>query len=341
MNPVPENTLPDRARFKLAALIEVLGLFLVGSFLGARVEAWLGVKPLDVLLQTGLKANPPDWIALSGGWMQTMGIHYACLLVPAWMVGRLRRRPSAGDHDRATVRQSLARLSGVGLIVFSCAGLGLVALTVTRRLLPLGPHPSFLTPYLAQDWTPSFWIFLLVASMVVQPLLEELFFRGYCQRRFEEAFGGPGAIIIVSLFVTLAHDQYHHPTVGAAVIMAAVILLNLGIGYAYWHSRSLVPAMLVHGLANVPTKGIYDFLLPAAMLAVLAISRDTWVTPLRDYCTALARAARQKVIWAVSLIAILAAIGIERAPRSFAILGAIGLALALGSKIPRRDGERL
>ena len=206
--------------------------------------------------------------------------------------------------------------------------LPLKLLWIANRLIPLGPEPAFWA-LLDKSWTPSFWLFLAVSSFVVTPALEELFYRGYCQTRLEEAFGGIGAIVIVTLFMTLGHNQYHHLSILSIGTIVAMIPPVLGMGYVYWRSRSLIPAVLVHAALNFPTTGIYDFVLPAAMVAVLILFRQKWLSMVRDFCRSMASQGWKRAAFVATLLAITVVIGFERWPGMFIPLGFLGLVVAL------------
>ena len=135
----------------------------------------------------------------------------------------------------------------------------------------LGPQPAFWA-LLDNNWTPSFWLFLAVSSFVVTPIFEELFYRGYCQARLEEDFGGVGAIVIVALFMTLGHTQYQHANILSIGTIVCLIPMMLGLGYAYQaHALTHSGGDFAHDDKSSRTKGIYDFILPVLMVCALIL----------------------------------------------------------------------
>ena len=54
----------------------------------------------------------------------------------------------------------------------------------------------------------QFWLFAGILSYAVIPIIEELIFRGYYQRRLAEDWGNGPAIIGTACFFTFAHRQY-------------------------------------------------------------------------------------------------------------------------------------
>jgi membrane protease YdiL (CAAX protease family) len=324
---------------KVAALLEVLGVFIAGNGTASHLGPLMGVMPLASLFQSPSNTAEPDFIVMSVGWLQCICFQYACLLPPAFALGWWRRRLSLRHYGVTRAGQPVLELVVLGLLVFSLVALPLKLLWVAKRFIPLGPEPAYWA-LLDKSWTPAFWLFLAVSSFVVTPVLEELFYRGYCQTRLEEDFGGIGAIAIVTLFMALGHNQYHHLSILSIGTIVALIPLTFGMGYVYWRSRSLLPAMIIHAAVNVPTKGIYDFVLPAAMVAVLILFRQKWLSMVRDLFRSMAGQGWKRAAFVATLLAIAVVIGSEWWPGVFIPLGFLGLAVALFMEFRGRRLER-
>jgi membrane protease YdiL (CAAX protease family) len=324
-------------RLKLSAILEVLGLYVLGSFLAAQIESWRG-QSFGAMLQSALQSNPPDWVAASKGWLEFLGLRYACLLVPALILGWWRRKAGRTYYGLTRSGHSVGSLVGIGLLGFAVVGTGFLLLDVARQVFSLGLHPGLLGRYIDQPWTWEFWLFLAVASFGFQPAIEELFYRAYAQTRLTEAYGGAGAIVIVSALNALGHNQYHQLTFMGVATILLVLGLNIGIGYIYWRYRSLLPCIIIHGLVNVPAIGVYEQIELAALLVVLIVFRRQLLGRLRDFCDAL-----RVNGWAIpaliaAAIASAASIGFQTSPRRFAALAALGLVVAIS--IPAYDRLR-
>jgi membrane protease YdiL (CAAX protease family) len=260
--------------------------------------------------------------------LQNMLVQYVCLLPPAFAMGWWRRRLKPRHYGVARAGKPVLELAGLGLVAFALVAMPSKLLWVAHRFLPLG-EGSPIWILLDKSWTPSFWLFIVVVSVVLGPVLEELFYRGYCQTRLEEDFEGSGAIVIVTLFITLGHNQYHHLSVLSIGTIFGLILLNLGMGYVYWRTRSLIPAIVLHAAVNVPTKGIYDFLVPAAMVVILILFRRTWVNMVRDFCRLMGGKGWKRAALLGSVPAVGAVFGFESWPEVFVPLGFLGLGVTL------------
>jgi len=111
-----------------------------------------------------------------------------------------------------------------------------------------GPNPA-IPVLLGSPSSMERWI--VVANVVVlAPLFEEFFFRGFLFQQFRGMFGAAHAMALSGLVFAAAHqsiDQFL-PLLGLGVILAAV----------YHYSQSLWASMLTHALWNTGTiVGIY------------------------------------------------------------------------------------
>jgi len=138
-------------------------------------------------------------------------------------------------------------------------------LRLTSKLLTQGVSLSIVVgaslslvsshPQLTAEW--------LLLSLIVAPVCEELFFRGFLQTHLTEKVGGGRrlsrlylsyGLILAALFFGLSHlsDIFLLGlTLTAAVINATfAALLGLLIGYVYQESHSLLTPILMHSCLN-------------------------------------------------------------------------------------------
>lgn len=313
---------------KAAALLEVVCVFIAGSAVARYLEPLTGVAPPGKIVGTALAGTNPDFVGLSAGWLKFVFLQYACLLLPAFAIGWWRRRYTRRYYGITRAGHSTVSLLVLGLVTFALVALPLKLLWVGRHFFPLDQQPAFWV-LADRTWTPAFWLFLAVSSFAVTPVFEELFFRGYCQSRLEEAFGGIGAVVIVTLFMTLGHNQYFHPSLLSLGTLATLLPLAFGMGYLYLRTRSLVPSIILHVAVNLPTKGIYDYLLPVAMIAGLICLRKKCLDLLRDVWQRLAEQSWKLPALVAAIPAVILLIGFEARPNWFIPLAGFGLLTAL------------
>jgi membrane protease YdiL (CAAX protease family) len=113
-----------------------------------------------------------------------------------------------------------------------------VAWLTRGRLLPPVMEEVYRTAY----FVPLLWF----AFVVVAPVAEEIFFRGFFFKGLEHSRLGPvGAIVLTAAVWALMHTQYD-------LYDAAVILLGgLLLGYARWRSGSLYVPLAMHMTQNL------------------------------------------------------------------------------------------
>ena len=170
---------------------------------------------------------------------------------------------------------------------------------------------------------------MAVASFAFQPVIEELFFRGYCQTRLEEDFGGIGAVWITALFFVLGHDQYHHLSILSIGNMIGLIPCALGLGYVYLRTRSLIPGILLHAALNVPTKGICDFVAPGLMIIVLIVFYPKWLGLVQEFSRQVASRGWKHAALVGTSILVVISFCLERWPFVLAPVVLAGFAIVL------------
>jgi hypothetical protein len=115
-----------------------------------------------------------------------------------------------------------------------------------------------------QRW--QFWLFAGVLSWAGAPFFEELFYRGYCQRRLAEDWGdGPGILGAACLF-TFAHTQYLRPDAYNASMVVGLLLSAIGFGIVFAWTRSLIPSMIAHAAFDIPMTTFWQSVLLAGLV---------------------------------------------------------------------------
>ena len=310
-----------------AAILEVTGVFVAGNIAASYLGQWWGVRSLGPMLESALKAPEPDLVPLTWALLQALTVQYTCLLPLAFGIGWWHRRRSLSRYGLTTAGQPLARLVAIGLLGFCLAAVPFKVLWIVQQHVDLGPG-SFWWAVFTKSWTPSFWLFFAAGSFVIPPLLEELFFRGYCQSRLEEDFGGAGAVVIVALFFVFSHGQYHQVSILSVATIVCLLPVSLGLGYVYLRTRSLVPCIVLHAALNFPTKGIYDIVLPVAMVLTLVLFRRPWLGALRHFGRQMPGMGVLATLGGV-LCAVAVAVGLQRWPGVCLPPALSGLAVAL------------
>jgi membrane protease YdiL (CAAX protease family) len=132
--------------------------------------------------------------------------------------------------------KNLAKWSLVLLAFAGCSDA--LSFFMERPIVPEFMVGAYKTAY----FTPFLWFALVVAA----PLSEEIFFRGFLFKGIENSRIGPtGALIITSLFWSVAHTQYD------AYGMVSLFVGGLLLGWARLKSNSIYIPVAMHALMNL------------------------------------------------------------------------------------------
>ncbi len=227
-----------------------LGLVIAGIYLGSQIALLIPFSFLAV-------ATGQQEILMDRKKLETNGLFVAfmtCGAAPvavgmSCLFALLRRGTSLSDY------LGLKPASGKQLFRWCLALMALAALS--DGLTALLGRP--LVPHVVEDWYKTAWFppLLWLAVVVLAPLSEEVFFRGFLFAGISHSpMGGVGAILLTSFLWAVIHIQYDW--YGVASIFAAGLLL----GYARLKTGSIVPTILMHTLMNL-----------AAMVQVAILTR--------------------------------------------------------------------
>lgn len=197
-----------------------------------------------------------------------------CLPITALVMGGFWYYFTGGGYPAATraARKDVTRLKALPSPIWRAVVLpvvfSIVAVTSLRLLLPsIVPIEA---PKIALDLTPFPVITvvgLLLCVALTAGVAEEVAFRGYLQKPLEDSYGIFPALILTGLAFWLAHadkvELSHLP-----FHLAASILLGLS---AYL-TKSLLPAMVGHVLADAVLLPAYAFHQPAFIWSALTAS---------------------------------------------------------------------
>jgi membrane protease YdiL (CAAX protease family) len=181
--------------------------------------------------------------------------------------------PPAATRD---ARKKLARASwptariwfaSVPVMLF-----GITTLVALRLLLPsLMPvrAPSVSIPL--SSYPVATVIGALLSIAAIAAVTEEIAFRGYMQKPLEEAYGIVPAILIVGIMFWVAHLDHGITITHLPFQMSASIALGLLV----YLTRSLIPAMIAHGAADILLQPAYLFRHPEFVWKALS-ARPIW-----------------------------------------------------------------
>jgi membrane protease YdiL (CAAX protease family) len=103
-----------------------------------------------------------------------------------------------------------------------------------------GPNQALVNLYKQMTWSVAVPFILFIA--IAPAITEELFFRGYMQRRLLERWPAWLAILVTSCLFTLLHLE--------PVQMVYVFPIGIWLGVVAWRAGSVWPTMLCHAFLN-------------------------------------------------------------------------------------------
>ncbi len=246
------------ARRRVIALLEVLGVYLVGPLVGARIGRLLGIHIPNPLGRFTADISDAALVTAAGQMFVLLVLQYIgyfVLIVPINWAYR-RRGPAAYGLTKANwswpglLLAGAAAVAAATVVIWPASALVLVDAVYHLDLGGTVPWRQALFDTSWRRW--QFWLFMAVLSYALIPIVEELFFRGYCQRRLAEDWGDGPAIVGTAFMFTFTHGQYLALSVYNAAIITTLLVLAVSFGTVFAWTRSLYPAMVAHAIIDVP-----------------------------------------------------------------------------------------
>lgn len=256
----------------MAALLEVLGVYLAGAFLNDTIVQWLvdrrlisPVSPFDLL--NSHMTNAELLVASRQLFLALILIYlsYFALIIPINWWHR-RRGPAAYGVTCAGRPWKALLLAALATSVLT--QWPVLVHTLVDAVHPLGAMAPWRQALFDMSWRRwQFWLFAGILSYALIPVVEELLFRGYYQRRLAEDWGDGPAIISVACLFTFSHSQYLIANAYNITMIASLLFLAIGLGVVFAWTRSLIPSMIAHAIINFPLTPAWQ----GALLIVFAI----------------------------------------------------------------------
>ena len=316
---------------RTAAILEVLGVYLAGGLVTDALVRISGVAVVNPFANLSADISNADLLTAARQLLLVLTVQYLgwfLLIVPMnwWYRRRGRRAYGLTRAGRPWVTLVLLGLGTAALCEWLVLGVGLAnAMHPTETV-------GWRVAFYAMSWKRwQFWVFSGVGSWAMIPVLEELFFRGYCQRRLAEDWGDGPAIVGTACLFTFAHAQYQIANLYNVGMVVGLLMSAVGFGLVFAWTRSLVPAIVAHAVFDIPMTPRWQGVVVGAMViaALLTWRRGRDVARgvfaggsavgygmLAVVCTAYAVAAsRVEVLEYVAVGMVVVAVGIEAVER--------------------------
>ena len=198
---------------------------------------WLGLFLLMLtFLIIGSSLHPPtakDLAKVPFYSLFTLHIILFIFLLGWWL---LTRRPPIGAFLNIT-RQRLgeAVMTGFAVGVGGWIATLMIALAVALILSAAGVIPKNAQPSPMIGWMASLPLWKKGTIVFSAMTIEEAFFRGWLQKRV--------GLILSTMLFALAHSGLGQP-----LLLFAVAIISLIIGFTFYRTKNLLPGIIAHGI---------------------------------------------------------------------------------------------
>ena len=122
-----------------------------------------------------------------------------------------------------------------------------------------GPTAAWRQAFFEMSWHRwQFWLLAGVLTWAGAPFFEELFYRGYGQRRLAEDWGDGPAILGAACLFAFSHARYLRLDVYNIGMPPGLLLSAIGFGLVFAWTRSLIPATRLLGAAHCRSSNRYS-----------------------------------------------------------------------------------
>jgi membrane protease YdiL (CAAX protease family) len=242
--PIPEAIDEEQVPWRA---IEGLGIFIIAVIATVIIMIPVGIvlRPRPTSVCSGLVGSEATtcfnhrdlFTALS------IGVNEAALLVTVLLWVRLvhKRRPrSLGFRGLSAANASI----GVGIGLAGLFVAGIISVLLTRIIQNVTHHPVEAPKQISLQTHPSTLVLVIVgiSVIVLAPLAEEAFFRGFVFRGLRRWLRPGWAIVVSAAVFGIAHiiPLIMLPIFGLGVLLASIVNAR----------KSLVPSMFAHATFN-------------------------------------------------------------------------------------------
>jgi membrane protease YdiL (CAAX protease family) len=258
-------------RRRTASLLEVFGVYVTGAFLSDQVAELLvrwhlvsAQNPLELLTPHTTNA---ELLVASRQLLLTLAILYGSYFALIIPINRWYRHRGPAAYGLTRAGRSWNALILAGLATACLTQWPVLIHTLVDAVHPLGAMAPWRQAFFAMSWRRwQFWLFAGILSYALIPVIEELIFRGYYQRRLAEDWGDGPAIVGTACFFTFAHRQYLIANAYNVTMVVSLFCMAIGLGIVFAWTRSLVPSIVAHALINIPMTPFWQGVLLVAFV---------------------------------------------------------------------------
>jgi hypothetical protein len=184
-------TVNTQTRRRAAALLEVLGVYLAGTVLENKIEQLLvhwrlisTTNPFDLMTDHATNA---ELLVASRQLLLALILMYSSYFLLILPINWWYRRRGRAAYGLTRAGRSWNALIMAGLATAVLTQWPVLIHTLVDAIHPLGAMAPWRQAFFNMSWRRwQFWLLAGIMSYAVVPVVEELIFRGYYQRRLAE-----------------------------------------------------------------------------------------------------------------------------------------------------------
>lgn len=239
----PDSETPARP-LRVWPLFAVMVLeFILTAFAQAVVVAWLVLvaRPENQSLSDAM-SRLPERLMEATVFLLLLLASGSTLIVSAFVAGRLSAR-NQGESVRSRLGLHWPKWSPAMYLVMMVGSIPVLLLSVGVVILIEKVIPGDESILKLYQNISTFWGILFIILIGVLPgFSEELFFRGFVQRRLLQRYRPANAIGITSVVFGLFHVTPHG--------IALATIIGVWLGVMAWRANSIWPSALCHAFVN-------------------------------------------------------------------------------------------
>ena len=286
----------ELSRRRAAAILEVFGIYVAAQLVTALLIHFLHLTPSNPLTTLNAQASNADLLIASQQMLVLLILQYVGFFLLIIPINWWRRRDGAAAYGLTKAGHSWRMLFAAGIATAALCEWPVLIINLLNSVYheQTAPWRQALFDMSWRRW--QFWLFTAILSWALIPVLEELFFRGYCQRRLAEDWGSAAAILATACLFTFAHVQYLILNAYSIGMIVSLLIFAVGFGIIFAWTQSLVPSMMAHAIINFPMTPFWQVVLLVGFVVVLFVARRRGAAVTRQVfsdtggavCTALA-----------------------------------------------------
>jgi membrane protease YdiL (CAAX protease family) len=320
---------------RIAALLEVFSVYVIGQYLVVLLANALHLQIDNPLAHINAQITDAELLFAARDLFLLLLVQYVgwfLLIVP---INWWHRRSGLAAYGLTRAGKSWKVLLAAGAATAALSAWPEMSIQLLDRVYNLAPTLPWRQALFEMSWRRwEFWLFTAVLSWAFVAFMEELFYRGYCQRRLAEDWGDGPAILGATCLFLFSHGQYLSAHLYNVSLLASLFVLSVAMGIVFAWTRSLVPSVVAHSIINIPMTPLWQALAAAVFLvgAVLLSRRGAAVVK-QVFSGA-------SVVWCIGLAAAGAAYAVASQRGAAAVYLAAGmLGLAIGLEAMHRGRE--